>query len=670
MKRSQSVVRLAVGFVCLFAALPASGLSAEIRHYATIWGEEDGLEFGAVSAFLGDWDGDGYDDLAVSAPGDGKVFLFRGGFPAGEILFAPSDAAAVLRAESQGDGFGRVMRNVGDVTGDGVPDLLVAAPEAGPGKVYLFSGAAGLRDREAADADAVLSGTEPGSLFGAAVAGPGDPNDDGKGDVLIGAPGAHGGPMGRAGLFLGPILSSRTLDEADAVYHTTDPEQRLGYGVELVGDMSGDRFGEIAVGGPVGQGPYFPNDALYLFFGAENPGSRPVLAADAGIINPNENTWQQKPPTWFPPHVRFGQYLWRARDYNGDGFDDLLVGGHSRNSGYSNIFLLWGGRTDWITALPRNSRVHLEKLGMSHPWSVAVGDLDGDGLGDQVTAAGSVHLSLSAADYVTSDIDKVVFQWAIRRQQHVPFLKKDRHVMSGGDLNGDGLDDILSGVPGHTAYGPTAGVVEIWTPVPQTGEVFTSLQEVLGRIRDLRDRVDQNEGRRSSAHGETVTRLDGLSSQLHDLEAELTAVHARLRGFEARTAAEHAEVLRLLAEILSRLDGLEMEMEALRELVAKAREERIEEDLFENRILAYMYTPEAAGGGLEAVFRVVERTVTGAEDLGIDAQNARRFLDQAVRAVGISRAGDPVSVSSDLDYKGAAADLAKAYRQVVLGRAQ
>jgi hypothetical protein len=147
-------------------------------------------QFGAALANVGDVNGDSVPDLAVGAPtydrGDlvdqGQVVVFSGA--TGHVLYTLHD-----RSPYAGGAFGSALARVGDVDGDDVPDLAVGAPawDAGTccyqGAVFLFSGATGRRLLT------LPPRPQPGALFGYTLAGLGDVNGDGVPDLAVGAPG-------------------------------------------------------------------------------------------------------------------------------------------------------------------------------------------------------------------------------------------------------------------------------------------------------------------------------------------------------------------------------------------------------------------------------------------------------------------------------------------------
>lgn len=162
--------------------------------------------FGAVLTALGDLDGDGVGELAISNPrrsafdlydNKGAVYVFRGGpaLPAVIHLDTVDDGGRpLLLARVTGhrnlDRFGSSVVATGDVDGRGVADLLIGAPWANGrvpigGTVYLFHGEDLATTTTAAQAARAFSGTQPGGLFGQALAFRGDART-----LLVGAP-AH-----------------------------------------------------------------------------------------------------------------------------------------------------------------------------------------------------------------------------------------------------------------------------------------------------------------------------------------------------------------------------------------------------------------------------------------------------------------------------------------------
>ncbi len=166
-------------------------------------GEVDNGRAGIAIAGIGNIDGLGSDDFAVGMPGDesghfvgpARIYLFHGKtsdqWTGGGSL---DEAESVFEGMANSDLAGIAIASGGDLTGDDVHDLLIAASAAqnaealASGAVYLCEGPAGLPgDHDIMDAEAILAGVDSGDRAGEAVAVAGDVDGDGVQDVVIGA---------------------------------------------------------------------------------------------------------------------------------------------------------------------------------------------------------------------------------------------------------------------------------------------------------------------------------------------------------------------------------------------------------------------------------------------------------------------------------------------------
>lgn len=222
-------------------------------------GTAPGDYFGWSIAGLGDVDGDLAPDVGVSSLLRSAAYVFWGGDPAGA---APPDDQPdlVLQGESSGDRFGYAMAGAGDVNGDGLADVLVGAllnDAGGPdaGRAYVFRGRAERDTVAAAAADRVFTGAAAGDWFGRAVAGVGDLDQDGYGEVLVGAPSldVDATSPGRAYLFRGgPDGGEFPAAMADAVFAGAAAQDRFGHAVAGWPGASPDGARWLLVGAPLG----------------------------------------------------------------------------------------------------------------------------------------------------------------------------------------------------------------------------------------------------------------------------------------------------------------------------------------------------------------------------------------------------------------------------------
>lgn len=274
-------------------------------------GDTSNSGFGATLVTDVDLNKDGQPDLVVGAPGGGtvigKVYVFFGR-TSGLTVTTAAAADVVLTAAEPNDHFGAALAGAPDLDGDGADDLIVGAPDGGTptptGRAYVFLGGPNFSSRGAEVADRNIGGFA-GSRLGAAVAGLGDFNGDGRGDLALGAP-------GRNTVYL--FFNNNEVGIADA-----NSAQRILNGAGFFGaalsgrhDYDGDGFADLVVGSPEDGGPGFGRVAI---FRGRQPGSTPDLVVNGNCAG--SGTCQLE---------GFGASVGPAGDLDGDGIVDLAVG--------------------------------------------------------------------------------------------------------------------------------------------------------------------------------------------------------------------------------------------------------------------------------------------------------------------------------------------------------
>ena len=232
-------------------------------------GDRAGTEIGLV----GDVDADGQSDLMVGAVGHpagdmtGKAYLLQGPVIADQSL---ADADTSFAGVNVYDHAGASFSSAGDANGDGYGDILIGAYFAGEqersGTVYMFHGPL-FGEYSLAEANAAISGASQWAYFGFEMATDFDADGDGFDDLLVGAP-SHGG-LSRLYLFLGPLMETTEVNQADAVLVEAFPGEAVGLAMAMVGDATGDDVDDLLIGAPwngeAGQGA----GKVYLLSGAD-----------------------------------------------------------------------------------------------------------------------------------------------------------------------------------------------------------------------------------------------------------------------------------------------------------------------------------------------------------------------------------------------------------------
>ena len=205
----------------------------------TLNGSLTGSMFGASVATAGDVNGDGYSDILVGAPNSDQAYLYHG-----SSLGTLTTVTTLLTGSGS---FGTAVSSAGDVNGDGYSDVAVGAPDLGNGIVRIYHGSiAGLTTPYAIE----LSTANPNAEFGRSVSAAGDVNADGFFDLVIGAPG-YSNAQNEEGAVYAYFGSSSGLTTTDFdLVEGNIIGGRSGTSVDEAGDVNGDGYADIVVGGP------------------------------------------------------------------------------------------------------------------------------------------------------------------------------------------------------------------------------------------------------------------------------------------------------------------------------------------------------------------------------------------------------------------------------------
>ncbi|MDQ3981008.1 MAG: integrin alpha [Actinomycetota bacterium] len=293
---------------------------------------QEALNFGFAVAAVGDVDGDAVVDLGVGAPSGvptagGQAFLFSAA--TGAVLRGLTPASGGAHA-----GFGQSVAASGDLSGDGVPDVVVAssASEHHAGSVFAFSGRDGAQLWSRSD-PTPQSGTR--TAFARAVAASPDVSGDGVADVLVAAPSpsvssssqpAPGGEDLVSGLLAGVlgVVASLTSTPPPGQVHVLSGVN--GGVVRTISDPAaapGDVFGAAmaTIGDQDGDGMV---DHLIAEAGANQ--LHVYSGRDGSLLGSNPVPGNVKAPAALA--------LAQAGDKDGDGREDAWVGVPAARSAY------------------------------------------------------------------------------------------------------------------------------------------------------------------------------------------------------------------------------------------------------------------------------------------------------------------------------------------------
>ncbi len=338
----------------------ASGTSG----FATLSG---GDAFGFSACLIGDLDSNGVADIAIGAPGDDEGGTDRG---AVYILFLNSSGGVINYSKisnttlggilGNGDRFGTSLATVGDLDGDGIPDIAVGASHtddggADRGAVYILF----LNDDGTVKGQQKISQTSGGfshtlsnnAHFGASVATLGDFDRDGHPDLFAGATGQD--TYGAGYILLlntdGTVKGYKAISTTAGNFPETLSHPEFAASATRIGDMDNNGVDDLLIGHP-----------RYSDYGAEKGALWVCLLDPAGNVIGVQNIGSKEGMFYgsLAHEDRFGSSLSYLGDFDNDGYPDFLAGASGDNDGGTKRGSVWLGST----VTPRDSEALYAEL--------------------------------------------------------------------------------------------------------------------------------------------------------------------------------------------------------------------------------------------------------------------------------------------------------------------
>ncbi|MBA3547431.1 MAG: FG-GAP repeat protein [Nannocystis sp.] len=392
----------------------------------------------------------------------------------------------VIDGAAPDDYSSRAVQRLGDINQDGHQDLVVSAHNAAnnAGRIYVvFGKSAGgpisLADLEDKENGFEITGEVMGDTAGRSISGPGDVNGDGLPDILIGAPksAVNGKSSGTSYVVFGKLDSTPVFLELVAVgqggfsIEGEAAQQFSGQSLRGAGDVNGDGLADLVIGalGASPNGPFSGRAYVVFGRGAGKPVHLLDIAAGTGpgfVMNG-------------AVELDFaGSAVAGAGDVNGDGLADVVIGAYGADINGDT-----SGRSYVVFGKPSQSAIELAQVAVGIGGFAIDGELEFDQAGASVAGAGDVNGDGLADVFIGAPLADPSGKNSGRA--YVVFGKPDTKLvklvdvvagsggfaMNGqqsrdyagfsldgvGDVNGDGLSDVIVGAYGANPAGNASG---------------------------------------------------------------------------------------------------------------------------------------------------------------------------------------------------------------------
>ena len=551
----------------------------------------NGLSGYAVSG-IGDVNGDGLSDVIIGAYAAdsgginnmGESYVVYGltnGFSSQINVFELNgNNGFKIVGIDDGDYSGYSVSGAGDVNGDKVDDIIIGAPQADPsgrsqaGEAYVIYGCT--NGFPAAFELSSLNGTNGFQLNGitalglcaSSVSGAGDVNNDGVDDIIIGAHNVSSA-AGESYVVYGRADNFPTIFELSSLNGSngfrisgTENLAYSGCSVSGAGDVNNDGIDDLIVGAyqasPVGR-DYAGKS--YVVYGQINSFSWRILLSDLNGTNGFQLNG-------IDPSDRCGLSVSGAGDLNNDGIDDALIGAPGLGLSHGESYVVYGRSIGFpasfeLSSLDGTNGFQINGYGFAAYSGFSVsdaGDANGDGIDDIIIGAFNVrpcNNMMSAGEsylvYGRTNAFPAAFELSsLDGSNGVQFNGIDESDNSGwsvsgaGDMNNDGMNDIIIGAPYADPYGVGAAG-ESYIVYGSTGMVLSAPPQIATDA--LLQPVAGSEFLESS-HTSIVWRVSGIIDEFDGTNVTITEITV----LSADTTNKVATIAHNIQNILGQTD--------------------------------------------------------------------------------------------------------------------
>lgn len=419
---------------------------------------------GISVAGCGDVNGDGFSDVIAGAylydgtslSNAGAFYIFHGEPEKPGTVTLPATPYNLSEADAN---LGDFVTTIGDVNRDGYSDVAVGASFADNGGtnrgiVYIFHGSA---TGYPSTPNTTLSGPAfNNARFGCSIGAAGDVNGDGFSDIVVGASGYSNG-QATEGLFRVYLGSSSGIN---TTHHLTVESNlasaQLGYSVAGAGDVNGDGYSDIIVGARTFNGGTANEGKVFVYHGSST-------GVDATADWSYETNVAEQ----------LGACVAGVGDVNGDGYSDVIALSSHYSNGQTNEgrILYFRGSSTGLEAAPGTLlETNIANSALDRNSTSFIGDMNGDGFNDVVVgvsvynSGGTSNEGILLIYYGASP--SLYFGTTATIEGNVANYYLGATIGFGGDVNGDGYNDLVTGAPLYNGGVAAEGVARVYIGGP------------------------------------------------------------------------------------------------------------------------------------------------------------------------------------------------------------